>query len=153
MKTMMETVKRSIKHGLLIVLSSWLFAAVAVASEFRSISFPVNGAQTYLPVDQAFQFTALQDNEQLLLRWQIAPGYYLYRDRIQIRQADLVLSVVLPGGIEKQDETFGLVQVFYGLLELTVPLSDGLDPVHIEYQGCAEAGLCYPPRWQSVPLR
>ena len=153
MKTMMETVKRSIKHGLLIVLSSWLFAAVAVASEFRSISFPVNGAQTYLPVDQAFQFTALQDNEQLLLRWQIAPGYYLYRDRIKIRQADLVLSVVLPEGVKKQDETFGLVQVFYGLLELTVPLSDGLGPVQIEYQGCAEAGLCYPPRWQSVPLR
>jgi len=103
-------------------------------------------------VDQAFQFTALQDNEQLLLRWQIAPGYYLYRERLKFRQNDEVLVAVIPAGIEKLDETFGLVQVFYGLLELTLPLRAEGDQIHIEYQGCAEAGLCYPPRLQSVPL-
>ncbi|MDO7565190.1 MAG: hypothetical protein MUR45_01220, partial [OM182 bacterium] len=112
----------------------------------------VNGAQTFLPVDQAFQFTALSVNEQLLLRWQIAPGYYLYRDRLRLVQDGVAVQVVLPEGVEKLDETFGLVRVYHGTLELAVPLNEASGPVQVEYQGCAEAGLCYPPRLQSVPL-
>ncbi|MEJ6591343.1 MAG: protein-disulfide reductase DsbD family protein [SAR86 cluster bacterium] len=153
MKTMMRVLTRS----LLMVSSAWLCTLSAVASEFSSTSFPhapftVNGAQTFLPVDQAFQFTALSVNEQLLLRWQIAPGYYLYRDRLRLVQDGVAVQVVLPEGVEKLDETFGLVRVYHGTLELAVPLNAASGPVQVEYQGCAEAGLCYPPRLQSVPL-
>jgi|AntAceMinimDraft_12_1070368.scaffolds.fasta_scaffold67910_2 thiol:disulfide interchange protein DsbD len=104
----------------------------------------------FLSVDDAFQFTALQDNDQLLLRWQIAPGYYLYRERLSLRQGERVLEAILPAGLEKTDEYFGEVQVYYALLELSLPLDPQGAAVEIGYQGCADAGLCYPPRIQVV---
>jgi thiol:disulfide interchange protein DsbD len=106
-----------------------------------------------LAVDDAFQFTALQDNDQLLLRWQIAPGYYLYRERLSFRQGTQLLEVSLPAGLDKTDEYFGEVQVYYALLELSLSVDPQVAPLEIEYQGCADAGLCYPPQVQVVALQ
>ena len=124
-----------------------------IAAEFSiGSSRPIVPVQ-FLPVDNAFQFTALQDNDQLLLRWQIASGYYLYRERLLFRQGEQVMDVKLPTGLDRTDEYFGDVQVYYALLELSLPVDPQGEAVEIQYQGCADAGLCYPPRSQVVALQ
>jgi thiol:disulfide interchange protein DsbD len=59
----------------------------------------------------------------------------------------------LPTGLDKTDEYFGDVQVYYALLELSLPVDPQGEAVEIQYQGCADAGLCYPPRSQVVALQ
>jgi thiol:disulfide interchange protein DsbD len=127
--------------------------APAIAAEFTLGNSGAAVPLKFLAVDDAFQFTALQDNDQLLLRWQIAPGYYLYRERLSFRQGRQLLEVALPAGLDKTDEYFGEVQVYYALLELSLSLDPQIAPMEIEYQGCADAGLCYPPRVQVVSLQ
>jgi thiol:disulfide interchange protein DsbD len=124
-----------------------------IAAEFSVGSSKPIVPVKFLSVDNAFQFTALQDNDQLLLRWQIASGYYLYRERLLFRQGEQVLDVTLPTGLDKTDEYFGDVQVYYALLELSLPLDPQGEAVEIQYQGCADAGLCYPPRSHVVALQ
>lgn len=148
----MRMLTGNIRRKLAGMCGIWLVTISAVASGPANGLFSVPGQRTYLPVDSAFQFSALQNNEQLILRWQIAPGYYLYRDRINVDQAGVAIPLELPVGLEKLDETFGLVQVFYRLLEIEVPINPGLTQVQIDYQGCADAGLCYPPRQQVIAL-
>ncbi len=107
-----------------------------------------------LPADEAFQFDAELRGNTLLARWVIAEGYYLYRDKIRLslRDADGVRlgPPALPTGEVKDDEFFGRIEIYHGVLEVPVPvLRDGpaSGPVTLEagYQGCAEAGVCYPP--------
>jgi thiol:disulfide interchange protein DsbD len=136
----------------------WLLAGHAQAAEFAPAGV-APGFPQFLPVDQAFQFSALQDDGQLLLRWQIAPGYYLYRSRLGFNSAAatsagqlVALEAELPPGIDKVDEYFGEVQVYYQILELTLPLVGKPARIDVQYQGCADAGLCYPPKQQSVAL-
>ena len=138
----------------------WLLANQVLAAEFASSTRVATGFPQFLPVDQAFQFSALQDDEQLLLRWQVAPGYYLYRDRLTfmaagaaLPEALVPLQVALPPGISKMDEYFGQVEVYYEILELTLPLATRPARIDVQYQGCAVAGLCYPPKQQTVILQ
>jgi len=126
--------------------------SIAMAAEFKLGNAGSIGQQMFLPVDDAFQFSVLQDNDQLLLRWQMQPGYYLYRQRLAFRQGEQVLEVMLPAGLDKTDEYFGEVQVYYKILELSLIPDRAAGPVEIQYQGCADAGLCYPPRLQVIEL-
>jgi len=107
-----------------------------------------------LPVDQAFVLSAqAPERGRIELHWKIANGYYLYRHRIAVR----VLSgfkanptVQLPAGHKKTDPYFGEVETYRG--ELNAVQSGGADPattslqVEVRYQGCADAGVCYPPQ-------
>ncbi|NYF21654.1 thiol:disulfide interchange protein DsbD [Xanthomonas sp. JAI131] len=107
-----------------------------------------------LPVDQAFVLSAqAPERGRIELHWKIANGYYLYRHRIAVR----VLSgfkanptVQLPAGHKKTDPYFGEVETYRG--ELNAVQSGVADPattslqVEVRYQGCADAGVCYPPQ-------
>ena len=109
----------------------------------------------FLPVEQAFPLTTSLADGQLLARWDSADGYYLYQHRIFLQQGDTRLEPVyfsLPG-IEKDDEAFGRVTAFYGQLDVPFDLQ-GLQPgeVVLHHQGCADAGLCYPPQRQRLTL-
>jgi thioredoxin:protein disulfide reductase len=107
----------------------------------------------FLPPDVAFRVAARLDGKIMKVRWVIADGYYLYRQKIEVRaeSPDLVVSAPeLPPGVTKTDPYLGTQQVFTQQVEATVPysrLDAGAHPVQIKvtYQGCAEAGLCYPP--------
>ena len=106
----------------------------------------------FLPPDQAFRFTASADGkERVHLSWAIAPGYYLYRDRIHISSTEPTVQIgnpEFPAGTVKQDDYFGKQVVYHQALVATVPLthvSGSVVPLKVIYQGCAEAGLCYPP--------
>ncbi len=77
-------------------------------------------------------------------------GYYLYRHRISVPG---LAEAGIPAGLPKHDEIFGDVEVFYKELNLIVPKDqiEG-DEIVINYQGCADAGLCYPPQKRTVNI-
>ncbi len=112
----------------------------------------------FLPVDEAFQLTAVADSaEEITLFWTIADGYYLYRDRITVKSIDSTTplgEIQLPRGKEKHDEFFGDVEILEYSATAQIPLSAASDAANFEvsYQGCAHAGLCYPPVKKSFSL-
>ena len=107
----------------------------------------------FLPPDVAFRVNASVDGSIVRVRWVIADGYYLYRQRVAIKaeSPDLMLAApTLPAGIPKIDPYFGNQEIYKQQVEATVPYTRtdaGAHPLEIKvtYQGCAEAGLCYPP--------
>ena len=134
--------------------------AVSGAVAAQGLLGPVSNEDQFLPVDQAFVFTAIADGaDRVLLDWQIAPGYYLYRHRTSARTATpgfVLGDIAMPDGKRKTDEFFGDVEVYYGILSAAVPVTrpEGAAAFEIEvsYQGCADAGLCYPPVTKTVAL-
>jgi thiol:disulfide interchange protein DsbD len=107
----------------------------------------------FLPPDAAFRASARVDGNVVRVRWIIADGYYLYRRRIEIKaeSPDLAVSApLLPKGLLKTDPYLGTQEIYQQQVEATVPYTRfdaGAHPLQIKvtYQGCAEAGLCYPP--------
>lgn len=105
----------------------------------------------FLPVERAFAFdqTRLADG-QVRLHWRISPGYYLYRDRLRIEGAPSAPK--LPQGEEHSDAFFGNSTIYRDDLEIV--LSPGsANSLQVNWQGCADAGLCYPPQHQTVALQ
>jgi len=116
----------------------------------------------FLDPDAAFRVDVSEAGpEELLVRWDIADGYYLYKDKLDIRllSGDGVTAgpVSIPQGETKHDEFFGDVQVFHHDIEARLPLQrasgDATEvSVQLGYQGCAEAGICYPPIKKQLTL-
>ena len=100
------------------------------------------------------------DGQTIEVRFEIAQGYYLYRDnfRFSAGPAGVTLGAAwLPRGKEKQDDTFGKVEVYYkeALIRLPVErISSGVLPVTLDVtsQGCADLGVCYPPQKQTLRI-
>jgi thiol:disulfide interchange protein DsbD len=117
----------------------------------------LSGAATnddgFLDPNVAFRVSAGVDGNAIRVRWIIADGYYIYRQKIEIRpeSPDLTLSAPqLPPGLVKIDPYLGRQEIYQQQVEAIVPYSRtdaGAHPLQIKvtYQGCAEAGLCYPP--------
>jgi thioredoxin:protein disulfide reductase len=107
----------------------------------------------FLPPDVAFRVSAGVDGDIIKVRWVIADGYYLYRQRMAIRaeSPDLVtLAPAMPPGVIKVDPYFGSQEIYRQQVEAAVRftrIDGGAHPLQIKviYQGCADAGLCYPP--------
>ena len=113
-------------------------------------------AGTPLPADAAFRFgVAGCGNATLVFAWDIAPGHYLYRDRIAVSTDDgKAVPLELPPGAQKDDPTFGATQVYHDHVSTTVARSalPASGAIHVTYQGCAEHGVCYPPVGQKIDL-
>ena len=115
-----------------------------------------------LPPDQAFHFTAaVKDDKTLQANWQIADGYYLYREKIQFEILNNenvhVGAVDIPRGTPKHDEAFGQVEIFRDSLSFNVPVvrSDAnaqAVTLLAKFQGCADRGVCYPPMDKKIEL-
>ncbi|MEM9302219.1 MAG: protein-disulfide reductase DsbD [Pseudomonadota bacterium] len=115
-----------------------------------------------LPVDDAFRFeTIAMAGDELLARWTIAEGYYLYRDKIEfITGADQPAAIAgfdLPAGVPMTDEHFGDVEVYFDQVEVPIRLNRtnadaGALMLTALYQGCKEAGICYPPVEKLLPV-
>lgn len=112
----------------------------------------------FLPADEAFVLDALALDAGLIeARWLIAPGYYLYRHRLDVTPtdpADTPLRWQAPAGEPYEDEHFGEVDIFREELSLPLHVETGADTVELEfrYQGCADAGLCYPPQTRRLRI-
>ncbi len=105
----------------------------------------------FLPVDEAYPTEAeLTQDGRIVARWVMPEGYYLYKHALNLagREGTDLGSLVLPPGKQKTDEFFGEVEVYYNFLEISAPVvgqSHADVVVDVHYQGCADAGLCYPP--------
>ncbi|WP_305805281.1 protein-disulfide reductase DsbD [Stenotrophomonas sp. YIM B06876] len=135
------------------------FAALCLLSSTALPALAVN-EKDLLPVDQAF---ALQvqapSRDRIELQWQIAPGYYLYRHRTSARvEAGFEAGALqLPGGEKKHDEFFGDVETYHRQLTAVLPgtaaATAGTLRLEVRYQGCADAGVCYPPQKRMVEVK
>ncbi|HXV40549.1 MAG TPA: protein-disulfide reductase DsbD [Steroidobacteraceae bacterium] len=134
--------------------------ALSAAAGAQGLLGPTSNQDQFLPVDEAFRFSASADGgEQVALDWQIAPGYYLYRHRVSAKTATegfVLAEVAMPAGKKKTDEFFGDVEVYYDALAATVPVTrpagGSTFEIAVSYQGCADAGLCYPPVTKTVSI-
>ena len=144
-------IRRTLK--LCLLLSLWLpLSALAQ----NALSAYTQQQTQFLPVDEAYQLTLVADGDQrLMLQWVIAPEYYLYRHAFKAQASDsegsIAANLVVPDGLAKTDEFFGDVEVYYDALEAMVALerTTELAQIKVTYQGCADAGLCYPPETKS----
>jgi len=110
--------------------------------------------QDILKPEQAFRYAVSASADSLLVRWTIEPGYYLYQERMSFESRTPGVALgppVLPAGQLHQDEYFGDMHIYRGSAEIRLPLaarSPGIGSVAlaIRSQGCADAGLCYPPQ-------
>ncbi|MDR2677892.1 MAG: protein-disulfide reductase DsbD, partial [Zoogloeaceae bacterium] len=123
---------------------------------------PAASAQEFLNPAIAFQAKVKAlDRETLEVRFAIAADYYLYKDKFRFaleETAPVTLGVpLLPKGKAKEDDTFGAVEVFYKEAVIRLPLSRRVSgtlefPLRVTSQGCADAGLCYPPQTQTLAV-
>lgn len=132
---------------ILIAALAWL-ALLAAA--------PVRAEPELLPLEQAFRLSAqVVDRNTVEVRFDIADGYYLYRDKLGFAAEQAALGTPdIPPGKMKKDEIFGDVEVHRGQLSIRLPLSASGETVTLKVasQGCADAGVCYPPSEQTVLL-
>jgi thioredoxin:protein disulfide reductase len=108
----------------------------------------------FLPVDEAFQLSVAVSDGTVTMRWHIAPGYYLYKSKLDFSASGRPLEASIPSGTVSEDEYFGKVEVFHEELTVSLELADSrqADVISVVYQGCAEAGLCYPPQKREISL-
>ncbi|MBA1187258.1 protein-disulfide reductase DsbD [Stutzerimonas nitrititolerans] len=140
-----------------------LFALPAAAGLFDSRPSAslggINNSADFLPVREAFRLSLVESTpEQITLRFVAAEGYYLYRHRFQFKTGDAEVALGearMPAGQQKTDDYFGEVEVYYGVLDIELPVQN---PKHrpftlqVGYQGCADKGLCYPPETESFSI-
>ncbi len=117
--------------------------------------------QEFLDPDQAFVLsTEFGADYVLVARWKIADGYYMYRDKFRFRLKDASGDIKLgqadiSRGKIKDDEYFGKIEVLYKNAEARIPViatAGATAQLELSYQGCADAGLCYPPQYKTVAL-
>lgn len=128
-----------------------LSADTATSNGTLSGLFAYQSKSKFLPVHQAFNVSASQQGDTLAVTFGVTPEHYVYKDKIKL---------TLPDGVSMgtwsfnkphtmiEDPEFGRVAVFEEDVVATVKLTAAADvtaPISIRWQGCAKAGLCYPP--------
>jgi thiol:disulfide interchange protein DsbD len=114
------------------------------------------GPTQFLKVDEAFELMPLGWKDGVAeVSWRIAPEYYLYRDKLKFTApASIKLGKAeLPPSLPYEDEHFGATQIYRDMLTVRVPFTKdakGKLSVTVTYQGCADAGLCYPPQTRTL---
>ena len=140
-------------HQILILLSALLVNTV-LASDLPK-------TQTeFLSPDEAFVVSyELINEKQVNINWSIHPGYYLYMGMFEFESLDQqnkIKKVEMPDGKKKTDEFFGEVDIYYNSTEAEVYLENSIYDyieLKIKYQGCADAGLCYPPVFKTIKVK
>lgn len=135
-----------------------LAAAALLASALFALWGPMaaRAADGFLDPEQAFVLQAERAAapDTVTLRWTIAPGYYLYRDRLEVTAVpagSAQATFERPPGERKDDPNFGPVEVYHDQVVLRVR-AGGAQALQVGWQGCAEDGLCYLPQTQQVAL-
>ncbi len=140
------------------------FSSLALAGFFGSGSTGFGSASSdgFLPVEQAFQLEGTLKGSTLTLKWEIEPGHYLYRSRFQVKSLEpegvALLPISIPNGEKVDDEFQGRVEILRNRVKLEYRFETPAEAlkqgtvVDVVFQGCAEAGLCYPPHRQRLNL-
>ncbi|HBV4452957.1 TPA: protein-disulfide reductase DsbD [Klebsiella aerogenes] len=117
--------------------------------------FDAPGRSNFVPADRAFAFDFQQNQHDLNLSWHIKDGYYLYRKQITLTTKDAaIVAPSLPPGEWHEDEFYGKSEIYRQRLMLPITLTQAgkAATLTVTYQGCADAGFCYPPETKVVPL-
>lgn len=126
----------------------------------------IKSEPVFLEPERAFVFSAeVAAAGSISAQWQIADGYYLYRDKFTFRLQEAPAGVALaaavfPQGDFKDDEFFGRMEVYHRQVEALLPVTRSQDSqaaqaavvLEVGYQGCADQGFCYPPMKRTVTL-
>ena len=144
-----------------LIASVLLFSSLCLGQGLGGADRPAFGGATlgapagqpqFLPIDQAYQLEVeIPGERQLRVYWQIAPEYYLYQHRFAFELTDadgaIPLDAAMPPALARSDEFFGEVQVYYDHADVPLQLARATEQARltVSYQGCADAGLCYPP--------
>lgn len=124
---------------------------------------PDNFGGTFLPPTQAFRPSAEAISaDRIQVRFDVQPGYYLYREKLGVDVTGLVPAGVqltpgeLPKGIQKDDPNFGPTEIYQEPLNWPIQINGGQRPLtltlSVRYQGCASQGICYPPEIALFPI-
>ncbi|NHW01157.1 protein-disulfide reductase DsbD [Stutzerimonas degradans] len=120
---------------------------------------PLNNSADFLPVREAFRLSLVDSSPtRVKLRFVAAEGYYLYRHRFAFKTQEPGVTIgeaQLPAGEQKIDDYFGEVEVYYGVLDIDVPVDNPERrpfTLQVSYQGCADKGLCYPPETENLAI-
>lgn len=112
-----------------------------------------------LPAEEAFRLDGVsRDGHALRVSWTIAPGYYLYRQRLAFEPVDSgarLGAAELPKGAPMHDDHYGDVEIYRESLSARLPLAGKAaapSRLRVRYQGCADAGVCYPPVTRIVDV-
>jgi thiol:disulfide interchange protein DsbD len=144
-----------LSHSCFVLLFALLLPTIGVAQTNTPLADLFSDEPEFLQVDEAFQFDFEQGNNQLTLIWSIAEGYYLYKKQFKTVLTNVQLSEAsYPPAEQVYDEFFGLSDVYREQLAITYQIINAEQDakVKIRYQGCADAGLCYPPTTKEVYL-
>ena len=142
-----------------ILILSVLLSGGAVADGFWP-SKSAGGSGDLLKADQAFQLVAAErEGDTIKVNWDIAPGYYLYRKRLGFQvaqpQGGRLDAPQLPKGEMVHDEHEGTAEIYHGGLQAVLHWPrEAAAPrqLRVNWQGCAEAGVCYPPQSRLVDV-
>ena len=135
---------------------SWLRSCIALLA--LALAFPAAAVdeKDLLPVDEAYVLSAsAPSRDRIELRWKIADGYYLYRHRTSAAATGFDAGPLqLPAGEPHEDEFFGKVETYRRELRgvLTGTASADAVKLAVKYQGCADAGICYPPQTRTLTV-
>ena len=132
-----------------------LILLLCSTSAFAAGLFDGPGRSNFIPADQAFAFDFQQNQHDVNLSWQVKEGYYLYRQQIKINPANASIAPLqLPKGEPHNDEFYGKSEIYRQRLVVPVTLTQASHgaTLTVTYQGCADAGFCYPPETRTVPL-
>ena len=117
---------------------------------------PARAADQFLEPDAAFKFSArMADPQTVAVTFDIADGYYMYRERFKFSADGATLGApLIPAGKVKFDETFQKnVETYRKSVTITIPVqANGAFTLKVSSQGCADAGLCYAPQDASAQL-
>jgi thioredoxin:protein disulfide reductase len=117
-----------------------------------------NAKEDFLPPEQAYKYSVRTDGDRVIVTWKIEKGYYLYKKKLGIASSSSVVQVADPAwpkGELHKDEYFGEQEIYRGTVDAPVALTfhgpkPAKLPIELKLQGCADAGLCYPPlTWKT----
>lgn len=152
---------RHMRIGLAALLATLSLIPPATLAQDTGSSLFAPSQPRFLDVDEAFRYYInLTSRDQITIHWEIAPGYYLYADKFAVTlppdEPGQQPEMHMPAGQPHVDEYFGAVNVFYDHVVLTVDLPASLagenTTLRLNFQGCADAGLCYPPEQREIDI-
>lgn len=147
--------------ALILAIGAALLSGMAAADGFWPKKDVAGGSShDLLKADQAFNLVAAErEGQALKVSWDIAPGYYLYRKRLAFQvlapEGVQLGAAELPKGELIQDEHEGKAEIYRGSLKAGLHWPQGAPApqrLRVSYQGCAEAGVCYPPQTRTIDV-
>lgn len=156
-----QTIRRMLTRLAALMLTTLSLISPVTLAQHTGSSLFAPSQPRFLDVDEAFRYhISLNSSEQITIHWEIAPGYYLYADKfavtLPIGKQGQQPEIHMPTGQPHVDEYFGAVDVYYEEVVLTVDLPPALagknTTLLLKFQGCADAGLCYPPEQREIDI-